>query len=40
MDRKDSDDRYANLEINYVLKRITAFRGSPVLAENQKERWV
>ncbi|MFG6107582.1 ATP-binding protein [Leptothoe sp. EHU-05/26/07-4] len=31
---KDSHDRYANVEINYLLQRIEAFRGLAVLATN------
>ena len=33
---KDSHDRYANLEINYLLQRIEAFRGLAILATNLK----
>ena len=31
---KDSHDRYANIEINYLLQRIEAFRGLAILATN------
>jgi hypothetical protein len=33
---KDSHDRYANIEINYLLQRIEAYRGLAILATNQK----
>jgi len=33
---KDSHDRYANLEINYLLERIEAFCGLVILATNLK----
>jgi hypothetical protein len=33
---KDSHDRYANIEINYLLQRMEAFRGLAVLATNMK----
>jgi SpoVK/Ycf46/Vps4 family AAA+-type ATPase len=33
---KDSLDRYANTEINYLLQRIEAFRGMAILATNAK----
>lgn len=33
---KDSHDRYANIEINYLLQRIEAYRGLALLATNQK----
>jgi hypothetical protein len=33
---KDSHDRYANIEINYLLQRIEAYRGLSVLATNLK----
>lgn len=33
---KDSHDRYANLEINYLLQRIETFEGVAVLATNRK----
>lgn len=33
---KDSHDRYANIEINYLLQRIEAFRGLAILATNMK----
>ena len=33
---KDSHDRYANIEINYLLQRIESYRGLAILATNQK----
>lgn len=33
---KDSHDRYANIEINYLLQRMEAFRGLAILASNMK----
>ena len=33
---KDSHDRYANVEANYLLQRIEAFRGVAILATNSK----
>jgi hypothetical protein len=33
---KDSHDRYANIEINYLLSRMERFRGVTILATNQK----
>ena len=33
---KDSHDRYANIEINYLLQRMEAFSGLAILATNQK----
>jgi hypothetical protein len=33
---KDSHDRYANIEINYLLQRMEAFGGLAILATNQK----
>lgn len=33
---KDSRDRYANIEINYLLQRIEAYRGLAILATNMK----
>jgi SpoVK/Ycf46/Vps4 family AAA+-type ATPase len=33
---KDSHDRYANIEINYLLQRIEAFRGLAILATNMR----
>ncbi len=33
---KDSHDRYANIEINYLLMRMETFRGVAILATNQK----
>jgi len=34
---KDSHDRYANIEINYLLQRMEAYRGLAILATNLKE---
>ena len=31
---KDSHDRYANIEINYLLDRLEAFNGLAILATN------
>ena len=33
---KDSHDRYANIEINYLLQRLEAYRGLAILATNKK----
>ncbi|MGB3612478.1 MAG: ATP-binding protein [Elainellaceae cyanobacterium] len=33
---KDSHDRYANIEINYLLQRVEAYRGLAILATNLK----
>jgi ATPase family associated with various cellular activities (AAA) len=33
---KDSHDRYANIEVNYLLQRIEAYQGLAVLATNMK----
>jgi hypothetical protein len=33
---KDSHDRYANIEINYLLQRMEAYKGLAILATNQK----
>ncbi len=33
---RDSHDRYANIEVNYLLQRIEAFRGLAILASNMK----
>src|SRR5207245_5286096 len=33
---KNSHDRYANIEINYLLQRMEAFRGLAILATNMK----
>jgi SpoVK/Ycf46/Vps4 family AAA+-type ATPase len=33
---KDSHDRYANIEINYLLQRMEAFSGLAILATNMK----
>lgn len=35
-DVKDSHDRYANIEINYLLQRMEAFSGLAILATNMK----
>ena len=35
-DVKDSHDRYANIEINYLLQRIEAYRGLAILATNRR----
>jgi ATPase family associated with various cellular activities (AAA) len=35
-DVKDSHDRYANIEINYLLQRMESYRGLAVLATNMK----
>ena len=35
---KDSHDRYANIEINYLLQRMEAYRGLAILATNMQER--
>jgi SpoVK/Ycf46/Vps4 family AAA+-type ATPase len=32
---KDSHDRYANIEVNYLLQRMEAFRGLAILATNR-----
>jgi SpoVK/Ycf46/Vps4 family AAA+-type ATPase len=34
---KDSHDRYANIEISYLLQRMEAYRGLAILASNMKE---
>ena len=34
---KDSHDRYANIEVSYLLQRIESYRGLVVLATNMKE---
>lgn len=34
---KDSHDRYANLELSYLLQRIESFRGLVILATNNKD---
>jgi hypothetical protein len=34
---KDSHDRYANLEVNYLLQRMEDYRGLAVLASNRKD---
>src|SRR5262249_18347859 len=33
---KDSHDRYANIEINYLLQRMEAYRGVAILATNMR----
>src|SRR5260370_3247896 len=33
---KDSHDRYANIEVNYLLQRMEAYRGLAILATNLK----
>ncbi|MGM9474534.1 ATP-binding protein [Pseudarthrobacter sp. YS3] len=33
---KDSHDRYANIEINYLLQRLESYRGLAILATNRK----
>ncbi|KZC17922.1 AAA family ATPase [Rhodanobacter sp. FW510-R12] len=33
---KDSHDRYANIEVNYLLQRLESFRGVAILATNMK----
>jgi SpoVK/Ycf46/Vps4 family AAA+-type ATPase len=33
---RDSHDRYANIEINYLLQRMEAYRGLAILATNMK----
>ncbi|MCF3101830.1 ATP-binding protein [Streptomyces roseoverticillatus] len=35
-DVKDSHDRYANIEVSYLLQRMEAYRGLAVLATNQR----
>jgi hypothetical protein len=35
-DVKDSHDRYANIEINYLLQRMEAYRGLVILATNRR----
>lgn len=34
---KDSHDRYANIEVNYLLQRMEAYRGLAILATNMKK---
>ena len=34
---KDSHDRYANLEVNYLLQRLEAFTGLAILAANLQQ---
>jgi SpoVK/Ycf46/Vps4 family AAA+-type ATPase len=33
---KDSHDRYANIEVNYLLQRMEEYRGLAILASNRK----
>jgi SpoVK/Ycf46/Vps4 family AAA+-type ATPase len=33
---KDSHDRYANIEVNYLLQRMEAYRGLAILATNMR----
>jgi SpoVK/Ycf46/Vps4 family AAA+-type ATPase len=33
---KDSHDRYANVELNYLLRQVEAYRGLAILTSNQK----
>ena len=35
---KDSHDRYANIEVSYLLQRMEAYRGLAILTTNMKER--
>jgi SpoVK/Ycf46/Vps4 family AAA+-type ATPase len=35
-DVKDSHDRYANIDVNYLLQRIEAFEGLVILASNTR----
>ena len=35
---KDSHDRYANIEVSYLLQRMEAYRGLAILTTNLKER--
>ena len=35
---KDSHDRYANIEVNYMLERAGAYRGAVILACNRQVR--
>ena len=34
---KDSHDRYANIEVSYLLQRIEDYRGLAILTTNMKE---
>jgi SpoVK/Ycf46/Vps4 family AAA+-type ATPase len=36
-DVKDAHDRYANIEIGYLLERVEAYEGLVILATNRKE---
>ena len=36
-DVKDSHDRYANIEVNYLLQRMEDYRGVAILATNQRQ---
>src|SRR3546814_7644634 len=35
---KDSHDRYANIEVNYLLQRLESFRGLAILADRKGTR--
>ncbi len=37
---KDSHDRYANIEVGYLLQRMEAYRGLAILTTNRKEAWI
>ena len=34
---KDSHDRYANIEVSYLLQRMEAYRGLAILTTNMKQ---
>jgi SpoVK/Ycf46/Vps4 family AAA+-type ATPase len=36
---KDSHDRYANIEVNYLLSKVEAYRGLVILTSNRKVDW-
>lgn len=36
-DVKDSHDRYANIEVNYLLQRLEAYRGLAIMATNMRQ---
>ena len=36
---KDSHDRYANIEVSYLLQRMESYRGLAILTTNMKARW-
>lgn len=38
-DVKDSHDRYANIEVNYLLSKVEAYRGLVILTSNRKVDW-